>query len=177
MAGLNGCVLEIGAGNGVGFSDYPSSVSEVVAVEPEPYLRAKAQRAAAAAPVPVSVQAGVADRLELPDASFDAAVASLVLCTVPDQPAALRELRRVLKAGGELRFLEHVRAPTPHKARVQAIADGSRIWPRLGGGCHCSRDTPAEITAAGFTIDRLESFDVGPSLVLTNPHVLGCAMR
>jgi ubiquinone/menaquinone biosynthesis C-methylase UbiE len=176
LAGLTGRVLEIGAGNGIGFSHYPSTVTEVVAIEPEPYMRAKAEQAAAMAPVPVSVQAGTAEELELPDGSFDAAVASLVLCSVRDPSTALREIRRVLRAGGELRFLEHVRAPT-RKARVQAIADRSRIWPGLFGGCHCSRDTAAAIEAAGFRINQVESFDIGPSVILTNPHVLGRAVR
>lgn len=177
LAGLTGRVLEIGAGNGIGFRHYPWTVSEVVAIEPEPFMRAKAERAAQAAAVPVSVHAGVVEALEHPDGSFDAAVSCAVLCSVPDQQTALRELRRVLKAGGELRFLEHVRAPTPGRARVQAIADGSRIWPLLGGGCHCSRDTAAQIQAAGFRIERLEHFNLGPSLNLTNPHVLGRAVR
>lgn len=177
LAGLTGRVLEIGAGNGIGFSHYPASVSEVVAIEPEPYLRARAEEAAASAPVPVRVLPGTAEALDVPDGSFDAAVASLVLCSVPDQPRALRELRRVLRAGAELRFFEHVRAPTPGKARVQALADGSRIWPAVSGGCHCNRDTPVAIEAAGFRITQLKRFDVGPSLTLTNPHVLGRALR
>jgi ubiquinone/menaquinone biosynthesis C-methylase UbiE len=177
LTGLTGRVLEIGAGNGIGFSRYPSSVGEVVAIEPEPYLRARAEEAAATAPVLVSVHAGVAEALELPDGSFDAAVACLVLCSVRDQPGALRELRRVLRDGGELRFLEHVRAPTAAKARLQSVADGSRIWPLIGGGCHCARDTPAAIEAAGFRLTQLERFDLGPSWIHTNPHVLGRAVR
>jgi ubiquinone/menaquinone biosynthesis C-methylase UbiE len=177
LAGLTGRVLEIGAGNGIGFAHYPASVSEVVAIEPEPYLRAKAEQAAQSVPIPVSVHAGVAEHLDQPDASFDAVVACQVLCTVRDQPRALGELSRVLRADGELRFFEHVRAPTRVKARVQALADGSRIWPTIGGGCHCARDTPAAIEAAGFRITKLERFDVGPSWAHTNPHVLGWAVR
>jgi len=177
LAGLTGRVLEIGAGNGISFSHYPTSVTEVIAVEPEPYLRAKARAAAQTAPVRVNVQAGVAGELPFPDESFDAAVACLVLCSVPDQPTALGELRRVLKAGAQLRFLEHVRAPTAAKARSQALVDRSRIWPGLFGGCHCARDTVTAIQAAGLRIDLLERFDLGPSVILTNPHVLGYAVR
>jgi ubiquinone/menaquinone biosynthesis C-methylase UbiE len=177
LAGLSGRVIEIGAGNGMNFRHYPASVTEVVALEPEPYLRAKAQRAASSAPVRVSVRAGVADALEVADASFDAAVACLVLCTVPDQQAALAELRRVLKGDGQLRFLEHVRSEKPGKARVQTLMDGAGIWPRLAGGCHSSRDTVSAVQAAGFRVQRERSIDVGPPWMLTNPHVLGSAVR
>jgi ubiquinone/menaquinone biosynthesis C-methylase UbiE len=175
LAGLSGRVVEIGAGNGMNFQYYPDTVEEVVALEPEAYLRAKAAGAAGDAPVPVSVRDGVADRLPLDDGSFDAAVASLVLCTVPDPRSALGELRRVLKPGGELRFLEHVRSDRPRKARIQERLDRSGIWPRVGGGCHCARDTVGAIEAAGFHIERLRSLDFGPSWVITNPHVLGLA--
>jgi ubiquinone/menaquinone biosynthesis C-methylase UbiE len=177
LAGLSGRVVEIGPGNGINFRHYPTSVEEVVALEPEPYLRAKAEGAARLAPVPVSVRAGAADSLELEDAGFDAAVACLVLCSVPDQQAALAELRRVLKPGGQLRFLEHVRSPKPGKARVQATLDGSGVWPRLAGGCHCSRDTVGAVRAAGFHVGDTRDVDLGPSWVITNPHVLGSAVR
>ena len=177
LAGLSGRVVEIGPGNGINFRHYPASVEEVVALEPEPYLRAKAERAARLAPVSVSVRAGVADSLELEDAGFDAAVACLVLCSVPDQQAALAELRRVLKPGGQLRFLEHVRSQKPGKARVQTTLDSSGVWPRLAGGCHCSRDTVGAIQAAGFQVERTQDIDLGPSWVITNPHVLGRAAR
>lgn len=175
LAGLSGRVVEIGAGNGAGFSHYPPSVDEVVALEPEPYLRERAERAAAPAGVPVEVLPGTADPLPFDDGRFDAAVSSLVLCTVPDQARALAELRRVLVAGGELRFLEHIRSDRPRKARIQSLADRSGIWPRLGGGCHPARDTPAAIAAAGFEIETSRSFDVGPSWNLTNPYVIGVA--
>ena len=86
LAGLNGRVIEVGAGNGLNFRHYPAAVTEVVALEPEPYLRQRAEQATAAAPVPVTVVAGVADALPADDAVFDAGVASLVLCSVPEQP-------------------------------------------------------------------------------------------
>src|SRR4051812_18713873 len=99
LDGLSGRVIEVGAGNGLNFRHYPATVAEVVAVEPEPYLRERATAAAAEAPVPVRVVAGVADALPAGDGEFDAAVASLVLCSVPDQPRALGEIRRVLRPG------------------------------------------------------------------------------
>jgi ubiquinone/menaquinone biosynthesis C-methylase UbiE len=177
LSGLSGRVLEVGAGNGINFSHYPATVEEVIAIEPEPYLRGKAEEAASAAPIPVTVRSGVADALELEDASVDAAVASLVLCSVPDQGSALAELRRAIRPGGELRFLEHVRAAGARKARVQNAADRSGIWPLVGGGCHCARDTVAAIRAAGFEVVHTRDLDVGPSWNITNPHVLGSAVR
>jgi ubiquinone/menaquinone biosynthesis C-methylase UbiE len=168
-------VIEVGAGNGINFGHYPETVTEVVALEPEPYLRERAEQAAVGAPVPVTVRGGTADPLAVEDSGFDAAVASLVLCTVPDQARALAELHRALKPGGELRFMEHVRSDGPRKARVQAWLDRSGIWPRIAGGCHCSRDTVTAIRAAGFEVDRVRRFDLGPSCGPTNPHVLGVA--
>jgi SAM-dependent methyltransferase len=136
LAGLRGIVLELGAGNGLNFPHYPATVSEVVAVEPEPTLREAAVAAAPSAPVPVRVIAGVADRLPLADGSVDAAVASLVLCSVPDQNVALSELRRVLRAGGELRFYEHVIARSQPKRLLLQALDHSGLWPAVAGGCH-----------------------------------------
>jgi ubiquinone/menaquinone biosynthesis C-methylase UbiE len=175
LAGLSGRVVEIGAGNGMNFAHYPSTVEEVVALEPEPYLRGKAQEAAGRATARVTVRDGVADRLPLEDQSFDAAIASIVLCTVPDPARALAELHRVLRPGGELRFFEHVRSDRPRKARVQRRLDSSGAWPRIGGGCHCARDTVAAIQAAGFRVERVRSLEVGPSWMHTNPYVLGTA--
>lgn len=175
LTGLSGRVVEIGAGNGMNFQHYPHTVEEVVALEPEAYLREKAEEAARRAPVKVSVRDGLADPLPLQDGEFDAAVASLVLCTVPGPGRALSELRRVLKPSGELRFLEHVRSDRPRKARIQGRLDRSGIWPRVGGGCHCARDTVGAIESAGFRVDRVRSLDFGPSWVITNPHVLGVA--
>jgi ubiquinone/menaquinone biosynthesis C-methylase UbiE len=177
LTGLTGRVLEVGAGNGISFGHYPTSVEEVVALEPENYLRSKAELAAQGASIAVTVQPGLAEEIPFPDASFDAAVACLVLCTVRDQPRALAELRRVLKPGGELRFMEHVRSAKPGKARVQTFADGSGIWPWVGGGCHCARDTVAAIRSAGFEVSNVRSLDLGPSWNITNPHTLGAAVR
>lgn len=151
LDGLSGRVLEVGAGSGANFPLYPATVTEVVAVEPEPYLREQARRAAQEVPVPVTVVDGVADALPAADGSCDAVVACLVLCTVPDQATALAELRRVLKPAGELRFFEHVQAHTPRAARLQRVVD-RLFWPKAFGGCHTARDTPAAIEAAGFEI-------------------------
>src|SRR5690606_11858720 len=139
-------------------------------VEPEPYLRELALDAAARAPVPVTVVDGVADALPAPDGAFDAAVASLVLCSVPDQGRALAELRRVLRSGGELRYLEHVRADTPLLARTQRLVD-RLFWPRAFGGCHTHRDTGTAIATAGFQVERQQAIRMSPGVVPTAPGI------
>jgi ubiquinone/menaquinone biosynthesis C-methylase UbiE len=176
LAGLAGRVLEIGAGNGLNFAHYPASVTEVVAVEPEPYLRGRGREAAESAPVPVTVVEGVADGLPADDGAFDAVVASLVLCSVPDQATALAEVRRVLRPGGELRFYEHVISDRPRAAAVMRALDASGIWPRLAGGCHAGRDTAAAIERAGFVIERVRRFPFAAGPVAL-PHVIGVARR
>jgi len=178
LEGLSGRVLELGAGNGLNFAHYPATVTEVIAIEPEPTLREAAEKAAASAPVTVSVRAGTADALPVADAEMDAAVASLVLCSVPDQARALAELHRVLRPGGELRFYEHVIARRQPKRALLQFADRSGLWPKLAGGCHPARDTGASIEAAGFTIDQCERFGFKASaLEPTIPHILGRASK
>ncbi|MFE6715167.1 class I SAM-dependent methyltransferase [Streptomyces sp. NPDC057695] len=178
LAGLSGRVIEIGAGNGLNFAHYPPDVTEVVALEPESRLRRLAREAALRAPVPVTLLPDTAEALPLEDASFDAAVASLVLCTVRNLPQTLAELHRVLRPGAELRFFEHGLADTPGLARVQRGLDRT-VWPLLFGGCHTSRAPLAAIEAAGFTLGPYRSFDVpekGPRLP-SSPCVLGSARR
>lgn len=177
LAGLAGRVVEVGAGNGMNFSHYPTSVTEVIAVEPEPHLRARAQETAARAPVTITVVDGTAESIPLADASVNAGITSLVLCTVADQAAALTELRRVIRPGGELRFYEHVVANNPRWARRQRRIEP--IWTRLSGGCHITRDTGAAIVAAGFEITDQERLLFQPCWVgkLSAPHILGRARR
>jgi SAM-dependent methyltransferase len=177
LAGLAGRVIEVGAGNGINFANYPAAVTEVVAVEPEAYLRQKAVQAATTAPVPVTVVDGLADALPVADDSFDAAVSSLVLCSVTDQSRALAEVMRVLRPGGELRFYEHVLAEDPKVARLQNRIEG--VWRFCAGGCHPNRDTPGAIEAAGFRIERCRRFPFkpGPLMTVVEPHVIGVARR
>jgi ubiquinone/menaquinone biosynthesis C-methylase UbiE len=177
LAGVSGRVIEVGAGHGLNFSHYPGTVVEVTAVEPEAYLRQGATEAAARAPVSIKLVDGVADALPFEDESFDVGVASLVLCSVSDQAAALGELRRVLRPGGELRFYEHVRAEEPKLARFQDRAD--RVWPIFGGGCHCNRHTLSAIGGAGFVVEEVRSFRFRPCVVAAPvvPHIIGRARR
>jgi ubiquinone/menaquinone biosynthesis C-methylase UbiE len=177
LADLAGTVVEVGAGNGLNFSHYPPTVNEVIAVEPEPYLRAHATRRAADAATPVRVVDGTASHLPLADGSVDAGVASLVLCSVPDQAAALAELHRVIKPGGELRFYEHVLSTNPARARHQRRANP--IWTRMIGGCHLTRDTQQAINAAGFVIATVDRLEFAPCFLskLSAEHILGRARR
>lgn len=178
LEGLAGRVVELGAGDGANFALYPQTVGEVVAIEPEPRFREQAQEAARDAGVTVRVLSGTAEALPLDDESADALVASLVLCTVPDPQQALAEARRVLRPGGELRFYEHVHAERQPLRAILEVADRSRIWPTVGGGCHPTRDTLGAIESAGFAIERCESFPFSPSPVIPKiPHILGSARR
>ncbi len=177
LAGLSGRVIEVGAGAGANFKHYPSTVTQVVAVEPEPHLRARAQQAAERAPIPVDVLEAAAESLPGPDERFDAGVVSLVLCTVPDQARALAELFRVIRPGGELRFYEHVVSERPWEARVQKLADAT-FWPHVAGGCHLARETTPEIERAGFAIESCERFPFKLAPLLpADPHVIGVARR
>jgi ubiquinone/menaquinone biosynthesis C-methylase UbiE len=174
LAGLSGQVIEIGAGNGMNFRHYRDTVTEVLAVEPDDTLRQLAKQAAIRAAVPVRVVAGHATTLPATDGSMDAAVASLVLCSVPDVAGALAEIRRVLRPGGELRFFEHVRSDKPWFGLVEDAV--TPLWSRAGGGCHLNRDTAAAIRAAGFQIDRLDRIFYAPlRFVPAHAHILGRA--
>jgi ubiquinone/menaquinone biosynthesis C-methylase UbiE len=177
LAGLEGRVIEVGAGHGLKFQYYPPQVTQVMAVEPEPYLRKLALDTARNAPVDVEVAEGTAEALPAQDGEFDAAVASLVLCSVPDQQVALHEIARVLRPGGTLRFYEHVISTRPGWARFQRALDAT-IYPSLAGGCHCARDTDAAIRESGFEIEREQriAFKASP-IAPAIPHILGGARR
>ena len=152
LAGLSGRVLEVGAGTGTNFAFYPATVTEVVAVEPEQRLAALARDAAGAASVPVTVSTDTVEKYAGSSAGepFDAVVCALVLCSVGDPDAVLRQLFSTLRPGGELRYLEHV-ASTGLRSRMQKLADAT-VWPRLLGNCHTHRNTERSIVAAGFQV-------------------------
>ena len=177
LEGLRGRVVEVGSGHGLNFPHYPSTVDDVTAIEPDPTLRELAEREAGRAAVRISVVDGDAAALPANDGEFDAAIASLVLCSVPDPGAALGELHRVLRPGGELRFYEHVRSRSRAFARFQRMVDVG--WPIVGGGCHTSRDTGAAIERAGFEIESCDRFDFKPGVLHTpvKPHIFGTARR
>jgi SAM-dependent methyltransferase len=176
LRGLQGRVIEVGAGDGRSFEHYPTEVERVLAVEPDATARAAAAERARAAPVSIEVVEGVAAPLPVESASFDAAVLMGVLCSVPDPGAALAELRRVLVPGGELRFWEHVRSRNPAFRAVQRAGD-ALFWTRALGGCRTTRDTESAIADAGFELDRLErGFHSSAFVTITSaPYVLGVA--
>ena len=173
LAGLSGRVLEVGAGTGTNFALYPSTVTEVVALEPEPRLAAVARTAAASVPVDIREQTIE----ELGPETFDAVVCSLVLCSVESPEDVLRQLFSQLRPGGELRYLEHVAVPGA-RGTLQRLADAT-VWPRMLGNCHTHRDTELTIRAAGFAVRSARRETMLPAWVPlpTSEVALGCARR
>ena len=162
LAGLSGRVLEVGAGTGTNFAYYPDTVDEVVALEPETRLAPTAREAAAGVPVPVTVIESTIETMPAAE-PFDAVVCSLVLCSVDDPDAVLRQLNSVLKPGGELRYFEHV-ASAGWRGGLQRLADFT-VWPRIAGNCHTHRHTERAISNAGFTVETARHQSTFPAWV------------
>ncbi len=175
LAEARGRVLEIGAGTGANLRFYGPDVDEVVVAEPEQPMARRLERKLASSPRPARLVHAPAERLPFEDASFDTVVSTLVICTVEDPAAAFAEIRRVLKPGGRLLFLEHVRSDDPKLARWQDRLNG--VQKRIGHGCNCNRDTVAGLREAGFTVGDLvqERFPKAPPIV--RPLVVGTASR
>jgi ubiquinone/menaquinone biosynthesis C-methylase UbiE len=176
LAGVRGTVIEVGSGDGRSFEHYPPAVERVLAVEPDPTARAAAEERAEAAAVQIEVVGGLAEALPAADSSFDVGVMMGVLCSVPDPPAALAELRRVLVPDGELRFWEHVRSGNSAFRLLQRSLD-ALFWTKALGGCETTRDTEAAIKAAGFRIESIDrGFHSTSVLTVTSaPYILGVA--
>jgi ubiquinone/menaquinone biosynthesis C-methylase UbiE len=157
LAGASGEVLEVGFGTGLNLAYYPPAVKRVHALDPADALPDRVAARIAAAPFPVVRHHLRADgRLPFDDASFDCVATTFTLCTIPDVPAALAEIRRVLRPGAPLVFLEHGRAESSRVARIQDLLDP--LWGRLAGGCHLTRRPDLLIEAAGLRLDRLDRF-------------------
>ena len=168
LGGLTGDVLDVGAGTGVNLP-YFRSAGRVVAVEPDRSMRARLATRAGGA----EVVAAPAEDLPFPDASFDAVVATLVLCSVADLDHALAQIRRVLRPDGRLVVLEHVRG----QGRLAWWQDHlNPLWSRLVGGCQLNRDTRAAMVRAGFAVDGVADLAPLPSWVLTRTMVRGIAV-
>ncbi|MFN8217129.1 MAG: class I SAM-dependent methyltransferase [Solirubrobacterales bacterium] len=174
LAGAGGSVVEIGAGTGINLDLYPAGVADLTLVEPDPHMARRLRQRLAASPRSARVLAAPAEALPLPEASFDTAVATLVLCTVPDPAAALQELARVLRPGGRLLFLEHVRASEPGLARWQDRLE--KPWRFLGDGCHCNRDTLATLEASRLQPGAVERGRIPKAPPIVRPLLRGEAI-
>ena len=178
VGGAKGRVLEIGAGTGGSFHYYTDAATEIVAIEPDPYMMRRARKAAKEAPRPIELHPALAEQLPFDDASFDTAVCALVLCTVANPSKALGEIKRVLKPGGELRVYEHVRYDHAFGGFWQDVAQPAWSW--FGGGCNPNRDTAANIREAGFDFERarvVKELPPIPPMVFVRPHLIGVARR
>ena len=154
--GLTGEVVEIGFGSGLNVPFYPSSVTRVAAVEPADLGWKLAQKRLSAAPIPIDRSGMDGEHLPFSDDTFDSALSTWTLCTIPDVASALQEMRRVLKPGGTLRFVEHGEAPDENVRRWQHRLDP--LQQKVFGGCHLTRRIVDLITDAGFTISEVDEF-------------------
>ena len=178
LASASGRVLELGAGTGHNLEHYTAAVTELVMTEPDPHMASRLRERLAedpgAAGNPSVIEASAED-LPFDDGSFDAVVATLVLCTIPNPQQALAEARRVLVAGGKLLFLEHVRSTRPRAARWQDRLE--RPWGFVAAGCHPNRPTGQLIADAGFWIDSLEPGKLPKAPRIVRPLIRGVAER
>jgi ubiquinone/menaquinone biosynthesis C-methylase UbiE len=173
LAQAAGRTLEVGAGTGLNLAHYPAAVTELVLTEPDPLMARRLRARAAGSGRRPEVIEAPAERLPFPDGSFDTAVLTLVLCTVPDPRAALAELARVLRPGGRLLFLEHVRSDDPGLARWQDRLH--RPWRWFGDGCNCNRDTLAAIQASPLDVEEVDRGELPKAVPIVRPLIVGRA--
>lgn len=175
LAAASGRTLDIGAGTGVNAGLFPSAVNELALVEPGPHMFKKLQAKLEGSGEGVSVVQAPAENLPFADDSVDTVVFTLVLCTVPNPAAALAEAARVLRPGGKLLFVEHVRSPQPELARWQDRFE--KPWRLLADGCHCNRDTVATIEASSFEIEQVRHGRLPKAPPIVRPLMWGSATR
>jgi ubiquinone/menaquinone biosynthesis C-methylase UbiE len=174
---LSGTVLEIGAGTGATLALYPQQVTRLVMCEPDPHMRRKLeQRRATSSTRRLELSDASIEKLPFDAESFDAVVCSLVLCSVPDQKAALAEIRRVLKPSGRLLFIEHIAADgRPDRLRWQRRFEP--LWKHVMGNCHLTRRTEEAIKAAGFEFERIKHESIRKALPIVRPSIRGVARK
>jgi SAM-dependent methyltransferase len=175
LAGLSGDVLDVGAGTGANLPHYPAPVQRIVLAEPDPHMLRRLRRKLEQTRDPrVETLAAPVEALPFPDASFDAVVSTLVLCSVVDQAVALREIRRLLRPDGVFVFLEHVAAEgKPRRLAWQRRCEP--VWKWLMGGCHLTRLTRNAIAAAGLRIEREQRESMRKAFPIARPCVRGIA--
>ncbi len=175
LAPATGRLLVLGLGPGHDLEHLPGAVTSVVAVEPDPSMRALARGRIASCPVPVTLLSADAQALPLADGSVDTVLCACVLCSVDSPALALAELRRVLAPGGALLLLEHVAASPGHwLGPLQRLVDP--VWRHAAGGCSVLRDTLASTRDAGFDVDAVRQTVLWPSPPPVAPHVVGRAV-
>jgi ubiquinone/menaquinone biosynthesis C-methylase UbiE len=170
LSDVQGRVLEVGAGTGCNLELYPDELRDLTVAEPDPHMRAQLQRKF---PSQTVSPAALGD-LPFDAGSFDAVVCTLVLCTVRDPAASLADVRRVLKPGGRLVFMEHVRDEAFGVKTAQRIAQP--LWKRVAGGCHLTRDTEGEMRRAGFRFEWIERDPLAMRLPLVRSVIRGAAV-
>jgi SAM-dependent methyltransferase len=180
LAEARGRVVEIGSGTGVNLDLYGDGIEDLTLIEPDPHMGARlrdrlADRTAGArTSPPARLVAAPAEAIPFVDDTFDTAVATLVLCTVPDPVASIDELARVLKPGGRLLFIEHVRSDDPGSARWQDRLE--KPWRFMADGCYCNRDTEAMLSASAFGVEQVEQGVFPKSLPIVRPLIHGTAV-
>jgi ubiquinone/menaquinone biosynthesis C-methylase UbiE len=175
LSRARGRTLEIGSGTGINLEHYATEVTELVLTEPDEHMVRLLRRQVDRSPRPVSVVQAPAERLPFEDRSFDTAALVYVLCTVPDPGVALAEIARVLKPGGRLLFLEHVRSPDPGLARWQDRLE--KPWRVFGHGCHCNRDSVAAIEASALEVEEVERGEIPKVPRIVRPLAAGAARK
>lgn len=185
LAEARGRVVEVGAGTGVNVDLYGTGIEDLTLVEPDPHMAAQlrkrlgdaggaAAEATAGSRPPKHLVEAPAESLPFADDTFDTAVATLVLCTIPDPAAAIAEMARVLKPGGRLLFIEHVRSDDPGRARWQDRLE--KPWRFMADGCYCNRDTESTIRASAFELETVEYGKLPKAAPIVRPLIRGGAI-
>jgi ubiquinone/menaquinone biosynthesis C-methylase UbiE len=173
LAGASGRTIDVGAGTGANLELFPPRVTELVLAEPDPHMVKRLRAKLPVAALETQVVEAAAESLPFEDSSFDTVAFTLVLCTVPNPPAALAEAARVLRPSGKLLFLEHVRSGDAGLARWQDRLE--KPWRFLADGCHCNRDTVATIEASPLSLEQVEQGELPKAPPLVRPLVRGAA--